>query len=314
MSWTTGTATNFKDLLEQVKDFAEDEGWTVNAYSTGGGAPRTDSVYLTGPGYGTGYECYVGIRTYEDAANNHYCFELRGATGYDGAQTWDTQPGRSPNIVVMRLWNGSINYWLSVTDRRIVLIAKCSNTYHSLYAGFFNPFANPVEYPYPMYIAADAGSYGPFGNTDTDVRAVAFPGRLGAYLRDPAGNWRAVCVHNSAGDYNFQQSRQNVFTIWPYLALVSGADNPTNQYDRLPYARIEPLPGVSDSLFMLNCYITGMDDEHGVLGVLEGLYWIPGNTLSAEQELTVGADSYRVFIAISRSLESPSQFYAVKEG
>jgi hypothetical protein len=313
MAWTTGTATNFKDLLEQVKDYAELQGWTVNAYDTGGAAPRTDSVYLTGPGYGVGYECYVGIRTYEDSANNHYCFELRGATGYDGAQTWDTQPGRSPNIVIMRLWNGSINFWLSVTDRRILLIAKCSNTYHSLYAGFFNPFANPTEYPYPMYIASDAGSYGPFGNTDTDVRCVAFPGRAGAYYRDPAGNWRMVCVHSSQGDYGFQEARENVYTIWPYLSLTRNADNPSGNYGYPPYTRVEPLPGVSDSLFMLNCYLMGMDDEEGVLGVLEGLYWVPGNTLSAEQQLTVGSDDYRLFIAISRSIESPSQFYAVKE-
>lgn len=312
MSWITGTATNLKDLLEQVVGHAEDEGWTVN-YTTGGAAPNTDVAYFEGPGYGTGYECYFGIRTYEDAPNNAYCLELRGATAYDGGKSWADQPGRSPNTTFTRLWNGTMTYWLAISDRRLLLMVKCSNTYHSLYAGFFNPFANPVEYPYPMYIGGDAPTVGPFGATDGNARAVAFPGRGGAYLRDPAGNWRVVCVHNADASFGFQVGATGVFTVWPYHSYVANSDNPSNQYNYPPYARVETLPGVSDSMFMSNCYLIGMDDEAGVLGVLEGVYWIPGNTISAEQQLTVDGETYRVFIAISRSIESPSQFYAVRE-
>lgn len=76
---------------------------------------------------------------------------------------------------------------------------------------------------------------------------------------------------------------------------------------------MEPLPGVPDSMFVTNCYLIGNAQEAGVFGVLEGVYWVPGNTISAEQELTIDGETYRVFIAISRSIESPSQFYAIRE-
>lgn len=309
--WITGTATGFKDLFSKVIDHAEDNGWTVRTVS--GVAPNTDTAFFEGPGYGAGYECYFGMRTYEDAANNHYCLETRGYTAYDPTQNWDTQPGRSPNTVFTRLWDAPMSYWLSISARRILLVAKCSNTYHSVYAGFFNPFATPVEYPYPMYIAGDAGTVGPFGNTDNLVRAPALPGRGGAYLREAGGSWRPVAVYDSTV-YGWQHANEvGVFTVWPYYSAVSsGADNPSNTAYP-PMARVEPLPGYADSMFMLNCYVNAIVQEGGSFGVLEGLYWVPGNTISAEQLLQVDGENYRVFIAISRSIESPSQFYAIKE-
>lgn len=309
--WITGTATGLKDLLSKVVGHAEDNGWTV-VYTTGGAAPRTDLAYFQGPGFGAGYECYFAMRTYEDALNNHYCIETRGYTSYDPSQNWDTQPGRSPNVVYARLWDAPMDYWLAISDRRILLMAKCSNTYHSIYAGFFNPFATPVEYPYPFYLASDAGSVGPFGNTGHDVRAPAFPGRGGAYLREAGGSWRAIRVYDESGSWDWQSGNGlGVYTIWPYFTVDPTTTTPA--FSHPPGARVEPLPGFPDSMFMVNCYICGLANEAGVLGVLEGLYWVPGNTLSAEQLLTVGGEDYRVFIAISRSIESPSQFYAVRE-
>lgn len=314
MTWITGTATDYKDLLDKLRGHLVDEGWTINDYDTGGAAPNTDSLYFQGPGYGVGYEVFGQIRTYEDAPNNNYCWEAHGVTNYDAGQTFEHQPGYATAGVYTRLWNATIPYWLSVSDRRVALVAKCSNTYHSLYIGFFNPFANPVEYPYPYYFASDAATVGPFGNTDGDVRSMAFPGDGGGYLREPGGLWRPVCVHQDSAAFKFQGGSTSRYSVWPYLTYVAtGGDNPTNAYAYPPYARIEPMPGLSDSLFAMNCYLWGLYDEVGVAGVLEGLYWIPGNALSAEQVVTLDGDDYHVFIAISRSIEAPNQFYALKE-
>lgn len=311
--WITGTATGLKDLLSKVIGHAEDNGWTVT-YTTGGAAPNTDLAFFQGPGYGVGYETFFGIRTYEDALNNHFCLETRGYTAFDPSKNWDTQPGRSPSTVFTRVWDAAMDYWVSVSDRRILLVAKCSNTYHSLYAGFFNPFANPVEYPYPAYFAGDASTPGPFGNTDTNVRSIAFPGRGGAFLRDPGGSWRSVIVHDASGSWNYLQGPNiSTYSVWPYYSFTSNSDDPSAGFAYPPAARMEPLPGVPDSMFATNCYLIGNAQEAGVFGVLEGVYWVPGNTISAEQELTIGGETYRVFIAISRSIESPSQFYAIKE-
>lgn len=311
MGWHTGTATGFKNLLALVVGHAELDGWTVNRNITGTPLPRTDEIMLEGPGFGVGKEVYMGIRTYEDAVNNHYCLQSRAYTAFDPARSWDQQPGASPNTVYTRLWDGPMTYWLSVSDRRLLLVVKCSNTYHSLYAGFFNAFATPVEYPYPFYLAGDSGSVGPFGAVEIDTRCVAFPGNNAAYIRDIGGLWRSVAVHNDSETWDYQGVSASRYTIWPYLS--PGNSGSFSSLSAPPLVQIESLPGYADTLFMMNCYVVGCFDRLGVLGVLEGLYWLPGNTMSAEQELTFNSENYHAFIAISRSIESPSQFYAVKE-
>lgn len=315
--WITGTATGLKNLLSLLKDHLEDEGWTINSYGTDGAAPRTDYLYARAPGFGTGYENYCQIRTFENAPSNHYCLEAAAATGYDATKDFMGQPGSVPARVYMRLWDASMEYWLSVNDRRFVLIVKCSNTYHSLHAGFFNAFATPVEYPYPYYLASDSDSAGPFGATENETRCIAFPGDGAAYLREPGGLWRTVAVYNDSGTsgggtLGFQINETGSYTVYPYN-IPGGADSVSSQLYFGPYAQFENLPGTSDTLFLQNCYLTGLENNGGVIGALEGVYWTPGNTASAEQEITVDSDTYRTFIAISRSVESPNQFYAVKE-
>lgn len=311
MAFFTGTATNLANLLVHIRDHLDDEGWAINAYTTGGAAPNPDYLYVTGPGYGTGYEVSFAIRTYTDAPNNHYCLELRAATAYDPAADWGLQPGVSPNSTFTRCWNSGMTYWLAVSDRRIVLVVKCSNTYHSMYAGYMNTFANPIEYPYPFYMAGDAAIPGPFGATENKTRSIANPGLGAAYVREPGGLWRAVAVYGDASD-DFSVASASRYTMWPYMAYSSGLEF-TPVYSRPPFARGAPLPGLPGSLWMMNAYIIGMTDDAGVIGALEGVYWIPGNTISAEQEFTIGSDEFIAFIAISRSIESPSQFYCVKE-
>lgn len=311
MAWITGTATDLLDLFAKIKDELVDNGWTVNEYSTDNAAPRTHELYVEGPGYSAGYEVYAQLRTYVDAPNNHYCIEARGATEYDAGFMFEAQPGVTPDPVYMRVWNAGMTYWMSISDRRFVIIVKCSNTYHSLYAGYFNPFANPVEYPYPYYVAADAASPGQFGNLGHTVRSIAFPGSGAAYMRDPGGIWRNVAVYAGSA---YQTKASGVYTIWPYHSIQgSGASNNGTSNTYPPEVAMEPLPGVADSLMMMNCYIMGLEAQAGILGVLEGVYWIPGNLMSTEQELTYDGETFRAFCGISRSIEIPSNFYAVKE-
>lgn len=306
MTWITGTATDFKDLLSQVNTGATANGWTQELYTTGGALPNTDELILKGPGFGAGYEVYFGIRTSEVDVSAEFCFEAFGFTIYDSGRTIDAQINSSPSVF-MRLWNAPITYWMSVSDRRILLIAKCSNTYHSLYAGFIDPFSTPVEYPYPFYLGSDSRQAGPFGAIDNTVFSVAQPADGGAYIREAGGVWRKVSVYSDGG---FVLNAAATYTVWPYM---SPGNNAGVDYSAPPNAKFEPQPGSTDIFPMMPCFLMALFDQGGVLGVLEGLFWVAGNALSAEQELTVGSDTYQVFIAISRSLESPNSFYAVKE-
>lgn len=314
MTWITGTATDHKNMLSLLKGHLEDEGWTTNAYSTAGAAPNTDSLYVMAPGFGTGFENYTQIRTYDDAPLGYYCWEVKGATNYDSGQSFGAQPGSCPASSYLRLWNDSMTYWLSVSDRRFILIVKVSNTYHSLHCGFFNPFAAPTEYPYPYYQASDSYTVGAFGTTAFYIRCIAFPGDSAAWLRSPAGTWEMVCVYDGSSDTSFQTGSGSRWTVWPYnTAYGNGSGNNPGDWYFGPRMQVEPLPGYPDSQFAQPCYLWGLADQRGILGALEGVYWIAGNGMSAEQQITIDSDTFRAFIAISRSLVSYNQFYAIKE-
>lgn len=305
MAWVTGTATDFKDLLNKLQANASANGWTVETYTTGGALPNTDQLILKGPGFGTGYEVYFGVRTSESDVNNIFSWESFGFTTYDSSRSLPSQINISPSVFT-RLWNASISYWMAISDRRIIVIAKCSNTYHSLYAGFIDPFSTPIEYPYPFYLGSDSRAAAAFGAIDNTVFSAFQPASGAAYLREAGGVWRPVGVYSDGG---FTINAPAQYTVWPYM--TPGGNN--GFYGYPPKVQFEPQPGTTDVIPMLPTYIMAMFDEGGVLGVLEGVYWVAGNLLSAEQELTVGGSTYQVFIAISRSIESPDSFYAIEE-
>lgn len=307
MGWHTGTATDFKDLLNQLQAAATVDGWTVQSYTTGGASPNTDQLIMKGPGLGVGFEVQIGIRTFQDTTNNFFCWDGYGFTAYDSSRLLLSQINISP-AVVMRLWDASIPYWISISDRRVIVVAKCSNTYHSIHLGFIDPFSSPIEYPFPFYLASDSSTHDQFGTAGSFDWSIANPGLNAAYVRDPQGIWCKVCItgDGSGGFGPFGASR---YTIWPYYAPDNGTDNWTAP----PNQQFEAQNVSADAIPTMNCYVMACFDKGGVLGVLEGVYWVPGHGLSAEQTLTVGSDTFIVFICINRSIEQPSSFYAIKE-
>lgn len=313
MTWLTGTATNFEDLFVKVKDHLVTAGWTIRNFTTSAPAPNTHEMFCQGPGAGAGYEVFFGMRTFENAAQNHFCFETQGYTDYVTGANWFTHPGISASTVITRLWDDTIPYWLAVNDRRIILIAKCSGTYHSLYAGFFTPFANPVEYPYPFYLASDASYIDAFGEAGVNVRSIAAPGLGAALVRTPGGNWRQVAV-NVNGDTSYRTLDNVSYTCWPYHSPSAQSSILLSNFTPYPpNVRMRDIPGLGDSLFIVPVHLFGCGDTMGVIGTLDGVFWFTGIGSSAEQLLTNGGDNYRVFIAINRAVENPPSTYAIKE-
>ena len=319
MGWHTGTADNYKDLLAKIVATAVADGWTQERYTTGEVPPQgflttSDEAILRGPGFGAGYETWVGIRTKEVAPSNIFCLEWRGMTAYDASKIFEQQPGITPAGTHTNVWNTPIVYWLSISDRRILLIAKCSNTYHSAYAGLILPFSSPVEYPAPIYVAADSATPLPFGNIDSDTRGMNAPGQGGGWIRTPSGVWQWVCVYSPANYDYFKSWDAAQYTVYPYAGTIGPfGDRPGTDASVPPSARFEPINGQPGSMPIMPTMIQALFDRGGFIGSLEGIFWIPGNTFSTEQEITNSTDTYRVFIQISRSYEAPSPYYAVRE-
>lgn len=185
--------------------------WVIERDTTFSTGEEVDERELIFNGEGDGTEAiFCGIRTYN--ANNGFArgWEMAGFTGFNGGNTWENQPGISPGRfetdsdgAFSRFSLGKMAYWISVTSRRIIGVARVAGRYSTFFLGFINPFGTPLEYPYPLYVGGDTNDPDdnlPWGrNLSRTNGSIAIPiGTVStvdtgpAWLRKPDGVWIAI--------------------------------------------------------------------------------------------------------------------------
>ncbi len=186
MAFTSGTASDYLDLLNRLKTFVTQdmlpasERWTVVRWIPG---PPAELV-LSGPGLSGTDEILVGIKSETDGITK-WNWKLRGFVTFNGALGFDSQFNASPAHYAS-LHDFAIPYWIVASGRRIVLVAKIAMYYEAIYLGFFLPYATPGQYPYPMCVAGSNILNAPW--TDPD-RSHGIMG--GASVLDPGGVWQS---------------------------------------------------------------------------------------------------------------------------
>lgn len=170
MAKTTGTATDYLDLMLHLRDFltgsvGSPSPWAIMRDTTPAGSPVvypspvTQEMIFEGDASNGGSperKFYFGIQSYEDPGSSVYGWDLKGFTGFDdgspvGSVLFADQPDASPSAYVP-LANSSMDYWIWANERRVIMVIKTGTSYQWLYAGFMSPFATESEYPYPMVI------------------------------------------------------------------------------------------------------------------------------------------------------------------
>lgn len=288
MAWTTGTATDHKDLLDKIVDFAVLNGWTLHASSIGAGAEDFDVYQISGPGSDVNADVHLNLRTRTELATNTTWIECRGSILYDANLAWDNQPGGGPGSFLI-IWPFAMQYWLSVSDRRIALTVQVNAEYYSMYAGFFLPFATPVEYPYPLMTVASFDSAINYTAQRSDIRAMSDPG-AGGWVREPDGTWVQLRNHTTGVSTvdNFSRHYPDGYYAFPYF---SGNINnsPMQALD------LRPPPADEDRRTIMPIYLQGASEFSSFIGVYEGVFWIKGFGLGTEQEFSIGANDYIIF-------------------
>lgn len=165
---------------------------------------------LKGIGSGSD-EIFVGVRTYTDSGASAKNWELAGMTGFTLTGTWETQPNITPGRydvsndggAYVPLDDDTITYWVNMTGRRIVIVAKVSTSYASVYLGFVDPMGTVAELPYPIVVignaprsdtafsssrAALSGILNPIGKFITSGVIDTGPG----FVRTGSGAWRSL--------------------------------------------------------------------------------------------------------------------------
>lgn len=199
-------------MLLAIKTLAEANGWTTLRYLTPDGDGDKRELILLGVGLSGTEEIFIGLRCYQDPAQDYYNMTVAGFTGYVDANAFDAQPGYMERGICAH--NRRIDYWLAVNAQRIVLGLKIGSpaVYEIGYAGKYYPYATPSQYPYPLAVCGTLPSATPatrYSDTSSnhgtgcrgyDSNSSSNTGR--GYLRDIMGNWITFRCLPWTADYN----------------------------------------------------------------------------------------------------------------
>lgn len=309
MAFTTGTATDYHDMLTDLKDYLVLQGWTLNNWTAPGSLTAHAQLDVTGPGIMGGQSPSISIYSDNVPATNSYGWQISAYPAYNGALAFGNQESNSP-LPFFLLWANTIDYWFYVNDWRFIVVAKIGTYYLSMYAGFFLPYALPSEYHFPYYIGASYASLATY-NTDTSgLRSFCDPGHGAAfYLRMDGADWGYITNHgNYANQTDGPAGNGSRGTIWPWR-------NPTCEYDNSTVEIFwswldEMRPLANGNIPMIQAHIIDAGDDT-VAGVLDGVYGITGFGRASEQVIVAGAQDYRIFQNINRA--NNRHFFTIEE-
>jgi len=145
-------------------------------------------LVMEGTAGGAGDDVTVAIKTFNTASgfNTAYNWMLLGLQDFSAALTLQDQSnvspglatsGSGPVVVTEDTTQGAyvplkdddgfpMDFWFSITDRRIVGVVKLETAiithYASFYLGFLNQFGTAAERPYPIYVSGCQSRYNAF--------------------------------------------------------------------------------------------------------------------------------------------------------
>lgn len=219
--------------------------------SSGAGTGATFTITMDGEvgedqylftGIGSGSDTVrVGIRTYKNSGASSHGWELAGMTGRNNLTTWVGQPDISPGRhdaatssieggAFVPLADTTITYWVNMTGRRIILCAKISTTYSSMYLGFIDPTGTLSELSYPLLVGGCVNAPDTrFSTIRQGFASICFPVGKGhqlsvvdpgdlkngpLMLRTAAGNWETFCNSHE------QTNSTSATTIYQFRVVV----------------------------------------------------------------------------------------------
>ena len=326
MAFTSGNATDYQDLLDQLRTFLVAQGWTQLVWTPGGSLASQSVLKIRGPGAGPGRQVFLNIRTVYDVVSSIYAWQFRTSPSYDAAAGWGLNLSEQPNDSYFNLWQNATPYWFYANDRRVIVAVKTGTNYISMHAGFFLPWGTPVQYPFPLFAAGDFNSAVVYSTNNSARRMFVDPGNVSdtvpnGWARSADGIWYPIAhVGNSALTNRHQgPNKGSRGWLWPYSAGY-GAANSIGQYNPTSW---NGGAGTFDHEWNGEHMVTTQQGERclmpvmvcggdiGPMGVIDGAYAVGGLGLGPEQVITIGARNFRVFQNIQRN--SPDDFFCVEE-
>lgn len=327
-----------------------------------------DTIVVLQGDAGSATDPLVGIKTYssetdETGANTVHNWALFGMTTWSASSALHQQANVSPgfaaaadgSITTSTTGDGafvplkdadafSIDWWISATGRRVVLIARIESATTNYYAhasfGLLNPFGISTELPFPAYVAGTSDrkrvwyrdTSAIFGGLSEVIQRANGP----AFAWSPEGSWinfkNAAISTNQSTTPAFNQANSSPRAhVWP-LGNAQVHENASDQLWTDPGAngfdvadltpstgavRIYRTPDTGGDLFPLFPVTYSQSDSatdfYRVFGEIEGVFWLDAADagISSEDRIARGSTRHTIFQNGTR-LEAYS-FLALRE-
>jgi hypothetical protein len=274
---TNGQSAHY-NLLALFKALGEGAGWETLRYDD---AAENHEWIFKAPGYTGEEEIFGGIRTYQNANADYYNILCGAFTGYVAGNTFDTQPGGVYSGVPTH--NQRIDYWININPQRVCAALKVGTpVYESLYLGKILPYARPSQYPYPLMCAGMLNGAAATRFSDTS-HAMPYKGA------------RANCKLRTNDGWIMPR-------VYPWSNRYTGS-NP-NTTDSIAYNMRDT--GDVYPLLPAELHLEGI----GILGALEGIFYITGFNNVVEDTIRLDGVDYIVIEDVSRT--SFPDYYALR--
>ena len=318
MAFTTGTATDYHDLLLKLKNWLSGSaGWTIDLWTPPPSGILSQAVLIAHPaGGGTNRRPYCMFRTFGNSAAPYYTIECRVASNYESAKSFINQLEVSP-AVYLSSSNASMKYWFYANSRRVIIVTKIGTSYVSAYLGMYLAYALPSEQERPFYVGANTSDVTMQATSNSYLNNfIADPGQNCAYVLNKGLSWRNVNnrVASAASDLAAYGGSLSECCIWPKKNAPTAMGSTTGMGSFVGNAFAAMRPNANGEMPLIQCHIVDPleNANYGsVLGALDGVFAVGGFNKVAEQLLTVGSQEFRVFQNGIRS--SLNHFMAIEE-
>lgn len=292
MAYEKGTAANHRDLLLKLETFLVANKWEVLK-------DNTQSPYTTDPDV-TDWDNQTRLARFFKKGDTVVPMGIRegsnfwnifatimkgydkhiGVTGYKAnAAAGHNQGYAGLCVCSMPLWNQGIPYWFITKGEYFIVVAKVSARYASMYCGKFTPYGTDLEYPFPLAIGANSGTF--------DI----------SYSSNSTGESRSFFNPQSAGYTN-----QSLYLYLPDGALC-GMDNydggvPNYSPEGLtqPYSyKLMNTKTKGGNYVLEHIMLIQTTPQRAVLGYFNDVFYVSGVDNSPETEITVNGEKYICF-------------------
>ena len=272
MAYTSGTATDYKNLMALLATFASSNGWTILEQT---------SILLAMKGIGLSGldEIYCSIECVE-LTDFYYNWRIAGSWSWRTGRGITLQP-RTSGLKYAYLWNSNIPYWFFVNARRIYVIAKITTTYQHIHLGLLNPTGTEAQNPYPLLIGA-CGSVetNTYSATDSNNSAFWANNNIMGRLSIPGGDW------------------MNLYSTTGCMATSLNYESRNNI-----------MQDIDGNYILEEIYLCDYA-KTTTYGMLDGIYRVSGSGNASESIIDVSGINY--FVAANTYRTSPGDYIAVR--